>query len=284
MSGILEPVGFAAFFRRATALVRANLEMFVLLAALWAIVNSTFAFPVQTRLAPILERIRGTTDPQVIWTAFGDMAPLLLYLVGLSIVAFGLVAVVWVRSIALGRHAALASGFVRRALAVMRRNLALILYAAVLAVAILILLFLLKAVVGLAVMAFGGAIGTIVRALLLLVLVLLVFTGFVALIGGFLVASAAVTLDRPASLFETAMEIPRANRTVLLAFSFLLLLAVIVTLAGNAAFGLEEGAMPPLWQTVVMGFFGSAFNLFGLAMGLVAIGGDRDAGKERAPA
>ncbi|RMD89718.1 MAG: hypothetical protein D6807_03165 [Alphaproteobacteria bacterium] len=279
----MEPIGFGALFRRATVLVRANLEMFVLLAALWTILNAALALPAQGRLAPLLERIRGATDPQVIWQAFGDMAPLLLYLMGLGIVIFGLVAVVWVRSIALGRHAALAPGFVRRALAVMRRNLAFILYAVVLGVAILILAFLLKAVVGLAVVAFGETVGAVVRTVLLLVLVLLAFTGFLALISGFLVVSAAVTVDRAASLFETATEILRANRTVIFAYSFLLVLAVIATLAGDAAFGLEEGAMPSLWQTVVTGFFGSAFNLFALAMGLVAMGGDREAGEGTAP-
>lgn len=271
MTGTLQPHAIGTLFRRAGTMVRANFELFILLAALWTVLNTAAAWPIQRRMTAFQAEIRGATDPQVVWPALADILPWILALLAIGAILFGIFTVIWVRAVARGRNTVFAPGFGRRVLDVVVRYLALLGHSFLLALAILLALLLLKAVNGLSGALLGAGAAAGIKMVLSVLLGLASLIAFFALVSAFLVASAGAVLERRLPLFLTTRELLRAHRRFIVAFLLLLLLAALAVLVIAFAFGAEPDAPQSLWQSLSSGFVGSCVNLFALAMGLVAL-------------
>ena len=284
MTGPLQSPAIGTLFRRAGALVRGNLELFVLLAALWTVLNTAMARPLQRKMAAFQAGIEGATDPQVVWPALADILPWLLALLAIGAILFGIFAVLWGRALALGRSTVFAPGFGRRVLDVVARYLAFIGYSLLLALATLLALLLLKAVNGLSATLLGAGVATGINMVLSVLLTLACFIAFFALVSAFLVAAAGAGLDRRLPLFSMTQELLRNRRGIIAAFVLLVLLAALAVFTIAIAFGAEPDAPQSLWQSLSSGFVGSCSNLFALAMGLVALDGRGGAADDPGPA
>ncbi len=280
MNGITKPLGVGALFSRSAALVRGNLELFLLLAALWAVINTAMSWPLQRKMAAFQSEMQGATDPQVVWSALADILPWLLVLFVFGLILFGIFTVIWVRAIARGRNAVFATGFVRRVLDVSARYLALVGYFLLLVVAALIAVFLFKAVTGLSGALLGEGTGRVVGLVLSTLLILALLVAIFTLMSGFMIAAAGAALECRLSLSITMQELLRHRRRFIVALVLLILFAAVAVLVIGFAFGAKPDAPQSLWHSLAGGFVGSGINLLALAMGVVALETPADAAGE----
>lgn len=196
MNGTDHPPGLGDFFRATVGKIRGNLEIFLLVSLLWAVVATATAWPFLEELNQI-QQLAQQQNQEEIGAIFSRIAAPALGLGLLSLLVYSGIYVVWVRAAAFGRAHALAAGFARRYGLVLWRSIALVGYGLLILIGAMLLALLLTTVFG--VVAGGGAGAGAVNALVMLAVLAAGIPVYLA----YSFAVAASACDRPHAIIES---------------------------------------------------------------------------------
>jgi len=197
VNGTDDRPGLGQFLRGTIGKLRANLEVYILLSLLWAVVATGAAWPFLGDLAQLQQL--GPQQQEQLAEIVSRIALPGIGLVAVSLLIYGAIYVVWVRTAALGRGYALDAGFARRYALVLWRTIALMGYGLLIFIGAILLSLLLGTVAGIV---SGGETGGI-ASLLNMLLMLAVLAAGIPVYLAYSLAVVSSACDRSRSIIES---------------------------------------------------------------------------------
>mgnify|MGYP005841672529 CR=1 FL=1 len=256
-----------AFLGRAFGMIRGNLEIFLLIAALWTILSALVFMPIREDMREIMvmfEQMQqaGAPDPQQQQALGEKVLPIIddILLIAVVTMLFSAAAyTVWGRAVGLGRGKTLGSGTGRRFLMMLWRQVSLLGYAVLIGIGTAIIGFLLLLIIGL----LGGG-----QAIVELLVNLLTIALMIPLLVGFVISVASTAVDDGRGIMESLLSIQGRMAAPLLAGGAILIGLAIITVAMAALMtGLSAGASLSTPALLVQNALNSMLMLTFVALG-----------------
>jgi len=258
MEGPYSSPGVRGFIARTLASIRGELEIYLLLCLLLAVLGTAVAWPLLQEFAKIEPMAPGQTEAAL--AAIGEVVPLALLTGAVMLVVYAGIYLVWIRTVMVGRGHALTSGFLRRLGMVIWRTVSFFGYCVLVLLGLGVVSFVLGTLVGV----MGGGTDIVSPVLTIAAMVILIPISL-----AFYVAVVGSAVDRRMPIFQ-ALKALRGFwgpliASALIGYIVLVLPSGVMSLAGNL--GSEE---PNLILTGVSNLFGALANLYLFAVAMTA--------------